>query len=146
MSAGDLNEQEPGRPVSPRKTLEDDCEALMAELRAMAHKIQKHGQQITMHDYTDGITAGKSIIEFVEACGKLANAFDDIVGSVQECEMKKAFMSGIVAASMAWIGAVDKLPDEVVADLPYRYMDDFEKFIGRQVLMHGVSTQNKTGN
>lgn len=68
------------------------------------------------------------------------------VGSVQECEMKKAFMSGAVAAAMVWVKAVDFLPDEMVADLPYRFMDEFAEFIKLQVVRHPISTQNQTGN
>ena len=88
----DLAETKPGETAILRPamkitepTLDEEAEQAMSDLRALAHRIQELGKRITQHDYSDGINVGSAVLEWVGACGKLANKLDE-VGLCQDKE------------------------------------------------------------
>lgn len=89
-----MKELQPGEPaildpamkfVPP--TLDQKAEAAMSELRRVARQIQELGKEVCAHDYSDGVNLGQGILDWVGACGKLANKFDE----VGLCQDKESF-------------------------------------------------------
>lgn len=68
------------------------------------------------------------------------------IGSRQDNEMKKAFLSGMAAAGMALIEGAVALPEELAASLPQRWVGEYDAFITKQVALHKISNQNEKGN
>lgn len=76
-----------------------------------------------------------------------SGAIPDVAeGSVQLCEMEKAFKSGIIKGGMAFESACDVMPEAQVIDMPRRWKNEYQRFIKLQIVRHPFSTQNESGN